>query len=60
VSLFDGPKFYENEPMTWRTKEKYGAVCGGISRMAVGACQARGVPAMTPFLIGGTKLLYKI
>ena len=45
-SIHRSKDFYENQPVTWPWVEKLGGVCGEVSKTCVGACQARGVPAM--------------
>ena len=46
VSVHRGAEFYDYKPMTLAIIHEYGAVCGGISRFAVGMAQAHGVPAL--------------
>ena len=46
VSVHKGPEFYDYKPLTLAVYHEYDAVCGGISRFAVGMSQAHGVPAL--------------
>mmetsp|Transcript_37473 Transcript_37473/g.73723 ORF Transcript_37473/g.73723 Transcript_37473/m.73723 type:complete len:471 (+) Transcript_37473:512-1924(+) len=52
VSVYDGPVFYGNRPMTLMEYNKTGGVCGSQAFYTVGVCQSHGIPAFPVALPG--------